>query len=114
MPQKRSTDGRHMRMLFAFMCYALLGTIIFSFLHYETVQNEVAQRRHKLDSLISKFAQKITEAANDPEKQVNVSTMKRYVEPMVHITENKFSKFSGLGEEDTVMVLQKVKMLQDS
>ncbi|EYB92019.1 hypothetical protein Y032_0199g1668 [Ancylostoma ceylanicum] len=80
MPQKRSTDGRHMRMLFAFMCYALLGTIIFSFLHYETVQNEVAQRRHKLDSLISKFAQKITEAANDPEKQVNVSTMKRYVE----------------------------------
>lgn len=41
---------------------------------------EVAQRRHKLDNLINKFAQKITEAANDPEKQVNVSMMKRYVE----------------------------------
>ncbi|VDM68533.1 unnamed protein product, partial [Strongylus vulgaris] len=72
-------DSRHMRMFFILVCHILLIVLTLLFLNYEKYI-EIEQRRQKLESTISDFAQRVVAAAHDPDAQVTVDVMRNYVE----------------------------------
>ncbi|KAK5980994.1 hypothetical protein GCK32_012713 [Trichostrongylus colubriformis] len=72
------SEIRYTRTVVIFMCYALIGSIIFSFLDYERAKNE--EKREKLDKMVKSLAEKVTVLANDPSQSIDIETMKQYIE----------------------------------
>ncbi|KHJ96292.1 hypothetical protein OESDEN_03747 [Oesophagostomum dentatum] len=68
-----------MRMLFILICHGVLIALTISCINYAKQQEKTEQRREKLESTIKKLAQRVTEAAHDPQQKVTLEAMKQYV-----------------------------------